>query len=50
MALAVQPDEAFNPVDVGVPGPDAFVRQILSRAGLDVDGNRGVSPQCFGEF
>ena len=49
-ALVVEPDEAFNPVDVGVLGPDAFLRRILFRTGSKVDGNRGVSPQCFGEF
>ena len=40
VALAVEPDEAFNPVDVGVLGPDAFVRRILSWTGTEVDGNR----------
>ena len=28
VALAVESDEALNPVDVGVLGPDAFVRRI----------------------
>jgi len=50
VSLVVQPDEAFNPIDVGVLGPDAFLRQILSRTGSEVDGTRGASPQCFGEF
>ena len=50
VALVVEPDEAFNPVDEGVLGAEAFVGQILSRTGSEVDGNRGVSPQCFGEF
>jgi hypothetical protein len=28
VALVVESDEAFNPVDLGVLGPDAFVRRI----------------------
>jgi hypothetical protein len=31
VVLVVEPDEAFNPRDVGVLGPDAFVRRILFR-------------------
>jgi hypothetical protein len=34
VALAVKPDEAFNPVDVRVLGPHAFLRRILSRTGV----------------
>jgi hypothetical protein len=30
VALAEESDEAFNPVALGVLGPDAFVRRILS--------------------
>jgi hypothetical protein len=35
MALAVEPDEAFNPVDVRVLGPDAvvFKANLVSDAG-----------------
>jgi hypothetical protein len=34
VALAEESDEAFNPVDVGVLGPDPFVRRVLSRTWL----------------
>jgi hypothetical protein len=48
VVLVVEPDEAFNPGDVGVLGPDAFVTRILIRTGSKVDGNRGGSSQCVG--
>jgi hypothetical protein len=31
VALVVESDESFNPVDVGALEPDAFARRILSR-------------------
>ena len=48
MALIVESDEAFNPVDVGVLGPDAFVRRILSWIGTEVDGNRECRRNVLG--
>ena len=48
VALAVESDEAFNPVALGVLGPAAFGRRILPWTGTEVDGNRGVSLQCRG--
>ena len=40
VALVVESDEAFNPVDVGVLGPDASGRRILPWTGTEGDGNR----------
>jgi len=45
MALAVEPDEAFNPVDVRVLGPDAvvFKSNLVSDAG---EKSRGTWERC----
>ena len=48
VALVVKSDEAFNPVDVGVLSPDAFVRRTLSWTGTEVDGNRECHRNVLG--
>ena len=47
VALAVEPDEALNPADVGVLGPDAQAN-VVSDVGRKLTGIGGVSSQCFG--
>jgi hypothetical protein len=49
VALAVEPDEAFNPVALGVPGPDAFVRRI-SDVGQKSTGIGWVIANVLGVF
>jgi hypothetical protein len=48
VALAEESDEAFNPINLGALGPDAFARRILSWTGTEVDGNRECHRNVLG--